>query len=167
MVFGVYNFKNISFYWKCSKFNLHFKNAEKNSEKVFPFRLNCIWVGAAKLSLLRREYFWPTVNVLKNSPEILRITKRDFFELNCLHSVQWIWQKLCDSDFGTVWSHLPCCLSKGPLKRDILDIYLKTFFRMRNFGNKSAMRVVFLLKLFQSLSTFLKCRKKLRTSFSI
>ena len=30
------------FFWKCSKFKLDFKNGEKNSEKVFCFRYNCI-----------------------------------------------------------------------------------------------------------------------------
>ena len=64
------------------------KIQKKNWKKVFSFRDNCIWVGWVKLSLLRREYFWPAVNVLKNSPEILPITKREFFEVNCLHSDQ-------------------------------------------------------------------------------
>ena len=46
---------------------------------------------------------------------------------------------------STVWSHLPCCLSKGPLK-DFSDIYLTTFFAKRNFGNTSARRVIFFWK---------------------
>ena len=54
------------------------KIQKKIENKVFPFRDKCIWFGCVKLSLLRREYFWPTVNVLKNSREILSITKRDF-----------------------------------------------------------------------------------------
>ena len=41
-----------------------------------------------KLSLLKREYLSTAVNVLRNSPKILHITKRDFFQLNCLHSDQ-------------------------------------------------------------------------------
>ena len=32
---------------------------------------------------------------------------------------------------------------KGLLNRDFLDIYLTTFFGVRNFGNKSAMKVLF------------------------
>ena len=69
--------------WKCSEFNRNFKNGGKNREKCFPFRDKCIWIGSAKLSLLRKEYLWPPVNVLKNSFKILSITKRDFFEFNC------------------------------------------------------------------------------------
>ena len=33
----------------------------------------------------------------------------------------------CDADFKSSWARLPCCLSKDPLKRDFLDIYLTTF----------------------------------------
>ena len=66
---------------KCSKFDLHFKNAEKNSQKGFCFLDNWIRIGCVKLSLLRRDYLSLVVNVLTNSPEILHITKRSFFHL--------------------------------------------------------------------------------------
>ena len=39
--------------------------------------------------------------------------------------------------------------SKGPLKLHFLDNYLPTFFGVRNFGNTSAMRVIFLKKMFK------------------
>ena len=42
----------------------------------------------SKLSLLRREYLLTAVNVLINSLKILQRTKRDFFQLNYLHSDQ-------------------------------------------------------------------------------
>ena len=42
---------------------------------------------------------------------------------------------------NSVWTRLPCWMSKGPLKRDFLDIYRTTFFGVRNFENTSAMRV--------------------------
>ena len=64
------------------------KMPQNRWEKVFPFRDNCTSIGYFKLSLLRREYFWFTVNVFKKSPEILPIINRHFFELNCLHSHQ-------------------------------------------------------------------------------
>ena len=92
-VFGVCNLKQISamrvtFFWGCSKFYVHFENGGNKSEIFFSFTDNCIWIDCVKLSLLRRECCWPAVNVLKNSPKILPITKRDFFELNFLHSDQ-------------------------------------------------------------------------------
>ena len=53
-------------------------------------------------------------------------------------------------------------LSKGPLKWDFLDINLPTFFGVHNFANTSTMRVMFFKKMLKILSTFKKCRKKLR-----
>ena len=41
---------------------------------------------------------------------------------------------------------LPCYLSKGPIKRDFLDIYLTTFFGVCKFKNTSDMRVILFLK---------------------
>ena len=41
-----------------------------------------------KLSPLGREYLSSAVNMLRNSSEILHITMKDLFKLNCLHSDQ-------------------------------------------------------------------------------
>ena len=71
-IFFMKMFKNWSTFWKW----------RKNREKVFPFRDICLWVGGVKLSLLRTEYFWRTVNVLKNSPKILLIYRSEIFEIN-------------------------------------------------------------------------------------
>ena len=43
--------------------------------------------------------------------------------------------------------HVAC--QNGPLKRDFFDIYLTAFSGVRNFGNKSARRVIFFLKMFK------------------
>ena len=40
------------------------------------------------MSLWRREFLSLAANVLTNSPKILQITKRDFFQLNFFHSDQ-------------------------------------------------------------------------------
>ena len=138
-VSGIRNFRNTSamrviVVWKCSKFYLDFRNAKKKLRKGFFFGDDCIWSGCIKLSLLKREYFWTIVNVLKNSPKILPITKRDFFV------------KVVSFRFQHYLIPFPICLSKGPLKRDFLDIYLTTFFGIRNFGNRSVMRVIFFFK---------------------
>ena len=42
-----------------------------------------------------------------------------------------------------VWSLLPCFLSKGVQKQDLLDIYLTTAFGVHNFQNAWAMRAIF------------------------
>ena len=150
-VFRARNFQKASamtviFFWKCSKFYLHFKNAERNWEKVFPLIDNCIWFGCVKFSLLRREYLSPAVNVLKNSLKILCITKRNFFEINCLHFDQWICWRGCGSDLNSVRTRLPCCFWKVLQKQDFLDIHLTTVFGVHNSENTSAMRVIFIWK---------------------
>ena len=41
---------------------------------------------------------------------------------------------------------LPCRLSRRPVKREFLDIYLSTSFVVRNLGNRQAKRVIFFWK---------------------
>ena len=73
--------------------------------------------------------------------------------------------KCCRSDFNSVSARLPCYLSKGPLKRDILDIYVTMSFGVRKLKNTSAMRVIFFLKMLKTESESRKCKKKFRKSF--
>ena len=91
--FAVRNLGNKSamrffFFGKCSKFNVDFKNAKKNWEKISIFWDNRIWNGCCKLSLLRRAYLSRQVNALRNSFKTLHISKRDFLQRNCLHNDQ-------------------------------------------------------------------------------
>ena len=161
--FGKYiSYEGHLFYENFQNFIYISKIPKKGWENVFPFRDNYISISYVKLCLLRRQYFWSAVNLLKNSLEILPIIKRDFLEINRIQSHQWILQMWCHSEFSTVWYHLPCWLSKGPLKRDFLDIYLTMFFGIHNFQNTSAMRFIFLLKVFKIFARFQKRRKKLR-----
>ena len=57
-----------------------------------------------------------------------------------------MWQKFWPSCFNSVCVCLQCLLSKGPLKLDFLDIYLTTYFGVRNSGTASARRVIFFWK---------------------
>ena len=116
-----------SFFSKYSKFQLDFKKEGKILRKMLCFSDNCIWNCTVKLSLLRSGYFSLGDNVLTSSPKIGHVNKRDFFEHNALVSDQWIWIRSCDADFSCVLARWPYCLSKHPLKRDFLDIYLNTF----------------------------------------
>ena len=77
-----------SFLSKCSKVDLNFKTTKEDMEKIFSFLDICIWVGCVKLSLLRREYLTSVVSLLTNSPELLYITKRNFFKLDLFYSCQ-------------------------------------------------------------------------------
>ena len=54
----------------------------KNPEKVFYFKDNGVWTCCVKVCILRPEYMYLAVNMLTNSPNILDMTKKDFFQLN-------------------------------------------------------------------------------------
>ena len=58
------------------------RKAIKNPEKLFCFKGNGVWTCCVKVCILRREYVYSAVNVLTNSPNILDLTKADFFQLN-------------------------------------------------------------------------------------
>ena len=75
-----------SFFWKCSKFNVDYRNAEKSLEKVFCFWDNSIWIGCVKLCLLRREYLSSAVNMWTNSFEILNSSNIDLLQMNYVKS---------------------------------------------------------------------------------
>ena len=133
----------ILFFWICWKFDVDFKNAQKNSEKFFCFCDKCLWIVCIGSFHLRREYLSSAVNELTKSLKTLHVTTRDFFQLNYFHIDQRIWYRSSRWDWISVSTRLPCCLSMGHLKREFLDIYLSTFFGARNFRNTSAMRVIF------------------------
>ena len=101
--------------------------AAKNWENFFCFSGNCIWIGNVILSLFRTRYIPLVVNVLKSSPSICHIYKRDFFQLNLLRSDPWLSYRWCNPHLESAWTRLRCYLSEVPLKQDSLDIYLTTF----------------------------------------
>ena len=65
----IQNLWGSSFFAKCWKFNIYFKNAAKNWEQVFCLWDNCIWIGIVKLSLLRTGYMSSAAKVLTRSPK--------------------------------------------------------------------------------------------------
>ena len=121
--------------WKYSKIDGDFKNGAENLEKVFCFLDNCVWIGWGTFYLLRRKYLSSAVNVLTNSSKISDITKRDVFQIYFPHTDKMIWLKCCRADLSSLWDRLACWLSNRVLKRGVLDIFLITFFAIRNFGN--------------------------------
>ena len=64
-------------------------------------------------------------------------------------------------NLNSVWRRLPCCLSKGTVKRHFLDSYVIVSWRVGNFGNTLATRVNFYLKMFKIECRCQNCRKKL------
>ena len=127
LIWEIQNLWGSCFFSKYFKYNLYLKNAAKNWEKVFSCWYNCIWIGTVKFSLLRTGYFLSAANVWTSSPKIWHVNKIDFFQLNLHCNDQWIWWRCCDADFNSAWVRLPCCLWKGSLQQDFLEVYHTTF----------------------------------------
>ena len=68
-------------FFKIYKILNRFQKCSKKFTKSF-------WIACFKLSVLRGKYLSSAVNVWRNSPKILHITKRDFFQMNFLDSDQ-------------------------------------------------------------------------------
>ena len=93
---AVHKFKNASairliFFLKMFKIESTFRKSKKNWDIIFRFWDNCIWKYCYRFSLLRGKYLLSAINMLINSPKILHITQRDFFNLDLLQRHQWIW----------------------------------------------------------------------------
>ena len=110
-------------FWKCN---------EKDWEKVFAFWENCIWRCCHKLSLLRREYLSSSVNVSTNSPMILHVTKRDFFQQNILHSDQHIWSNCSRSHFNSPSAPFTMLLVEQSSEMGLFRHWSNHIFRSRS-----------------------------------
>ena len=98
-VFRVRNFENTAamraiFFLKILKILSTFEKYQKKKtwEKVFPFRDYCISVGYVKLSI-RKTILLISSQCLKKESWDFAYSKRNLFELNCLHNDQQIWEK--------------------------------------------------------------------------
>ena len=161
--FEVCKFKNLfklwgsSFFWKCSKLSVNSENTKRNVEKNFRF-----WKCCYKLSLLRRKYLLLAVNGSTNFPNILRITQRDFFNLNFLHMDESMWWRCCRSfSFAQCFGPFTTLLVQGSSETDPF----RYFSVLRKFKNASAMRVFFFLKMFNFQSKFRKRKKNWENIF--
>ena len=76
------------FFQYVQDFHVDLKLAPKNSEKVFCFLDNCIWIGIVKFSPSRTGYILSAANVLTNSAKISHVNKGDFCRLSWLGSDQ-------------------------------------------------------------------------------
>ena len=114
-VFGVRNFGNrksmkVIFFFKTSKISDRFQKWTKNWEKVFCFWDNCIWIVIVNLFLWTTRYISSAANVLRSSPKIWHVNKRNFSNCTNLEVIN-------DYDKGSVMQillvlghfyHLPC-----------------------------------------------------------
>ena len=62
---------------------------------------------------------------------------------------------------------LSMLLVEGPLKLDFLDIYLTTLLGVRNFGNTSAVRIIFFFENIQNLIYISKMQEEIEKMFFV
>ena len=98
----IQNLRGLTFF---PKFNLDFKNAAQNWEKMFCFWGNCIRIDIVKVSLLRTGYLKSASNVLTSSPKIWHVNKRDFFRHNWLEVIN-KYDKIAKILILTVFGHV-------------------------------------------------------------
>ena len=84
MSFRVSNFSNLwatrsIWFPKCSKFNVHFKNAIKHWQKAFRFSYISVWTGGGKFFLFLEEYASIVLNMLTTGPRISNLKKKWVF----------------------------------------------------------------------------------------
>ena len=93
-----------------------------------------MWIGCRKSLLFWRKNLSSTVNVVRNSPRISDITKRESFKL-CFARVIEKHDKSAVLEISEVWTPLACWLLNNVRKRDFPDISVTKSFAVGNFGN--------------------------------
>ena len=102
---------------------------------MFSFIYKCIWLVCIHLSVLIREYLSEAVTVLRKGVKNFHVSKNDFyFSITFTVITQDDKHPLIQIE-SVFLPLLPCRLSRGPLKRELLDIYLSTSFVVGNFEN--------------------------------
>ena len=143
-VFGDRNFGNTksmrsSFVSKYLKLHLDFKNAAKNSGKVFCYLDNCIWIGIVKLSLFR-TFHW--------EPMCEEALPRFCMSIREIFPAQLTFQRSMNM-IKVLWRWFQKWL--GTFTMLVVEGYSETFlfrhlyhyvFGVRIFGNKKSMRVM-------------------------
>ena len=105
-----------SFFSKCSKFHVDFRNKKHNSENALNFGDNYTLIGYVKHSLLLG------VDMLSSSLNISETTKKEFLELKFFQIDKKIWQNYCRGDLESVSDDSTCWLSINILIPGLLGI---------------------------------------------
>ena len=143
-----------SFFSKCSKFDVYLKNGIKIAENVFGFWHNFVQTSCGKISLMRWEYMWSPVKLLKHRPNISDLNKTDVSVLDISHIKAKHEQNFRPAHFSSVLHPWTRWLQKGVLKQDSSSIQETTFFPVKNFRNILAMKLIFFCKVCKILCRF-------------
>ena len=108
---------------------------------------------------------WSPVNLLKHSPTISDLTKRDASVLDLSDIHRRAAQKHRLTHFHSVLDPLARWLQKCVLKQDISGIQKTTLFGLNNLRNTSTMKLNFSSKVLKISCRFSKSNKNVRKSF--
>ena len=100
------------------------------------------------LTFTGREYLSLGVNMPTNSLKILDTTEREYFELKLFQSDGKMWENYFFVHLSSLLHPLTCWLSLNVLTRSILGTSVTTRFAFYNFVNTSALRLIFIFKIF-------------------
>ena len=143
-----------------------FKKWKKNSEKVFCFSDNCIWIGSCKFSQPGTGDLPSAVNVLTKMPKISPNTRGDIFQNNFAENFKWKWSNRSQGDFASSWDAFTCWWPKPVLKRCSWESFLTRIFTVSLFGNILVTTIIFSYKMFKILCRIQKWNEKWRKGFS-
>ena len=139
---------------------------QKIKKGFLRFSDNCICIGSCKFSQSSTGYLSSAGNVLTNTFRILPNTTADVFRINFPQNDEKHDKIALKGHFAGIWDTFTCWLSKRVPKRRFLQKGLTKFFTVCNFGNTSAMTIIFFLKTFKIWCRFQKWNKKFRKFFS-
>ena len=131
--------KNIRYegyiFWKVLKIESIFRKLKRKLETIFRFCDNCIWKCCDKLSLLKREYLLSDVNGLRNSPGILHIIRETFWTGIAFAGINKYGKGAVVQLWTVFWPVYHVTYRRVLLKLTVLDLYVTTFFGVRQFKN--------------------------------
>ena len=137
-------------------FDVDPRNGTKNTEKVFRFSDNYIWIWSSKVSQYRTVYLPSAVNLLTNTTKTSANARRDIFQINFPDNDEKTWQKCFHVNFARICDAFTCWYSKRVPKRHFLDSGLSKIFTVSNFGNTLAMTMILFFKIFKIWCRFHK-----------
>ena len=153
-------------FFKIFKMWCRFQKRNKEFRKSFFFSYNSIWIRSCKFSQSWTGYLASAVNLLTNNTLTSPNTKWDIFGINFPENDEKTTEKRSHGDFASTWEAFTFWLSKRVLKRCFLDCGLTKIFKVCNFGNTLAMRIIRFFKIFKIWCRFQKWNAKLSKTFS-
>ena len=152
-------------FFKMFKTLCRFQKLERNSENIFGFLNNCIWIACSNFCLLWQEYFSLAVNVITNSSKISDLTKRDVFQFNISQIDETIGWKCCRQVSAVFGTRLHVACSRVSWNAVFQAFKWPRFPRVYNFRITWPLRLIFFFKMLKIWGRSQKCKKRFIKDF--